>query len=75
MLKQACMAMRGSLVATIRVPYRLLREDQVLSHSTENSRDMVESWNLAWTELWYFIRALQRRRKSEQLDVLGSFGF
>jgi hypothetical protein len=47
----------------------------VLSQSTENSRDMVESWNLAWTELWYFIRALRRRRKSEQLDVLGSFGF
>ena len=49
--------------------------DHVLSHNTDNSRDMVESWNLAWTELWYFIRALQRRRKSEQLDLFGSFGF
>lgn len=49
--------------------------DHVLSHSTENGRDMVESWNLAWTELWYFIRALQKRRKSEHLDMIGSFGF
>lgn len=50
-------------------------KDRVLSQSSERSRDMVESWNLAWTELWYFIRALQRRRKSEQLDLVGRFSF
>lgn len=50
-------------------------KDRVLSQSSESTRDMIESWNLAWAELWYFIRALQQHRKSEQLDLLGSFGF
>jgi len=45
-------------------------KDRVLSSGLESTRDMVESWNLAWTELWYFIRAMQRRRKSEQLNSL-----
>jgi hypothetical protein len=48
-------------------------KERVLSPTPENSRDMAESWNLAWAELWYFIRALQWRRKSE-LDLIGNFG-
>jgi len=50
-------------------------KQHVQSEGSDNSRDMVESWNLAWSEFWYFIRALQRRRTSEQLDLVGSFGF
>lgn len=53
----------------------LAAKDRVLSQGTENGRDMVESWNLAYTELWYFIRAWQRQRKSERLDLQGSFAF
>ena len=45
-------------------------KDRVLSSGLESTRDMVESWNLAWTELWYFIRVMHRRRKSEQLNSL-----
>jgi hypothetical protein len=52
-----------------------LAKARVLLQTPESRRDMVESWNLAWTELWYFIRALQRRRRSEQLDLVGGFGF
>jgi hypothetical protein len=50
-------------------------KQHVQSEGLDNDRDMVESWNLAWSEFWYFIRALQRRRASEQLDLVGSFGF
>lgn len=48
---------------------------RVLSQNIENTRDIVESWNLAWTELWYYIRASQRHRKSERLDIFSSLGF
>ena len=50
-------------------------KERVLSQAPETRRDMVESWNLAWTELWYYLRALQRHRKSEHLDMVGSFSF
>jgi len=50
-------------------------KERVLSQAPESGRDMVESWNLAWTELWYFLRTLQRHRKSEHLDIVGSFSF
>lgn len=50
-------------------------KDRVLSQSSESTRDAIESWNLAWTEVWYFIRALQRKRRSEQLDLIGRFSF
>jgi hypothetical protein len=50
-------------------------KERVLAQASESGRDMVESWNLAWTELWYYLRALQRHRKSEHLDIVGSFSF
>jgi hypothetical protein len=50
-------------------------KERVLAQAAESGRDMVESWNLAWTELWYYLRALQRHRKSEHLDIVGSFSF
>src|SRR5277367_1078528 len=50
-------------------------KERVLSQASESGRDMVESWNLAWTELWYHLRALQRHRKSDHLDIVGSFSF
>src|SRR5271170_636079 len=50
-------------------------KELVLSQASESGRDMVESWNLAWTELWYYLRALQRHRKSEHLHIVGSFSF
>ena len=50
-------------------------QESILSQASETERDMVESWNLAWTELWYYLRALQRHRKSERLDIVGSFSF
>jgi hypothetical protein len=45
-------------------PVTFIAKDRVLSLNSE-TRDMVESWNLAWTELWYFIRALQQDRRSK----------
>jgi hypothetical protein len=50
-------------------------KDRVLSQSSDSTRDAIESWHLAWTEVWYFIRALQRKRRSEQLNLIGSFSF
>ena len=47
-------------------------KERVLLQTTESSRDVTESWNLAWTEIWYYIRALQRRQRSEQLDLKGN---
>lgn len=47
-------------------------KERVLLQSTESGRDVVEAWNLAWTELWYYIRALQRRQRSYQLDLRGT---
>ena len=59
-----------------RVDTVLLNAKQhVQAEGSDNGRDMVESWNLAWSEFWYFLRALQRRRASEQLDLVGSYGF
>jgi hypothetical protein len=34
---------------------------QVLSHSPDRDRDALELWNLAWTELWYFVRVSRIR--------------
>lgn len=53
----------------------LIAKEHVVSQNPDNMRDVVESWNLAWSELWYFVRASQWRRKSEQLDLMGSFNF
>lgn len=47
-------------------------KERVLLQSIESSRDVVEAWSLAWTELWYYIRALQRRQRSDQLDLRGT---
>lgn len=47
-------------------------KERVLLQTTESSRDLTESWNLAWAELWYYIRAWQRRQRSEQLDLRGN---
>lgn len=32
---------------------------RVLSSTPERTRDAVELWNLAWAELWYFVRAIK----------------
>ena len=53
----------------------LTAREHVLSPAPDSMRDMVESWNLAWSELWYFVRAGQWHRISEQLDMMGSFAF
>ena len=50
-------------------------KEHILSQNPDNMRDVVEAWNLAWSELWYFVRASQWRRRSEQLDLMGSFNF
>jgi hypothetical protein len=34
----------------------------MLSEKPQVLRDAVESWNLAWTELWYFVRASQDQK-------------
>lgn len=47
-------------------------KERVLSQTTESIRDVSESWNLAWTELWYYVRALQRRQRTELLDLRGN---
>lgn len=49
----------------------LTAKERVLLQGPESSRDVVESWNLAWTELWYFIRALRERRKAELRIIEG----
>jgi hypothetical protein len=49
----------------------LAAKERVLVQTPESSRDVVESWNLAWTELWYFIRALQVHRKAERRVIEG----
>jgi len=56
-------------------PIALAAKERVLTQGPEGGRDMVESWNLAYTELWYFLKTTQRRRKSERLEVLGSAAF
>ena len=53
----------------------LAAKTRVLAQGPDRSKDMVESWNLASTELWYYIRATQRHRKSERLDLLGSVAY
>jgi hypothetical protein len=49
----------------------LIAKERVLLQGPESNRDVVESWNLAWTELWYFIRALRVRRKAELRIIEG----
>jgi hypothetical protein len=56
-------------------PFAIAAKGRVLAQGPENTRDMVESWNLASSELWYFLKATQRRRKSERLEILGSVAF
>jgi len=53
-------------------PIAFAAKERVLTQGPESGRDMVESWNLAYAELWYFLKTIQRRRKSEWLEVLGS---
>jgi hypothetical protein len=56
-------------------PIAFAAKERVLTQGPESGRDMVESWNLAYTELWYFLKTIQRRRKSEWLEVSGSAAF
>jgi hypothetical protein len=53
----------------------LAAKDLVISQAPDTNRDMVESWNLASSELWYFLRAMQRRRRSERAELLRGIAF